>query len=217
MTEAEWLACTDPEPMLAFLAGKASDQVRRLFACACCRRIWHLLADDRSREAVAVAEQFAQGKSTLEELATARVGADQAQAQAKYAEWSAEAEADFCYTAEYCAVSARLCAACAARAAVSVAVSESDGGWDCYQPSPDFEKGLFGKRREGSHIWAAWAVEEEKRSAVYAAQQVGKPALHDLARSVGSEAKAAEAAEQARILRRLVGNPCCEDQRWGAG
>jgi hypothetical protein len=45
MTEAEWLACTQPVPMLGFLRGKASERKLRLFACACCRLVWHLLPE----------------------------------------------------------------------------------------------------------------------------------------------------------------------------
>jgi hypothetical protein len=63
VTEAEWLACTDPTPMLAFLRGKASGRKLRLFACACCRRIWHLLPDRRCGKAIEIAEKVADGKS----------------------------------------------------------------------------------------------------------------------------------------------------------
>jgi hypothetical protein len=60
VTEAEWLACSDPTPMLEFLRGKASDRKLRWFACACCRRIWHLLPKV-VRKAVLAAERCAEG------------------------------------------------------------------------------------------------------------------------------------------------------------
>jgi hypothetical protein len=56
MTEAEWLACTDPTPMLYFLGGEASVRKLSLFACACCRRIRRMLKDGRSRRALEIAE-----------------------------------------------------------------------------------------------------------------------------------------------------------------
>src|SRR5262249_17081188 len=57
MTEAEWLACTEPKPMLEFLRGRASDRKFRLFGCACCRRLWDLLPSDLNRQAVQAIEE----------------------------------------------------------------------------------------------------------------------------------------------------------------
>ncbi len=61
MTEEEWLACDDPAMMLAHVEGSAGDRKLRLFACACCRRLWHLFAEEEGRRAVEVAERFADG------------------------------------------------------------------------------------------------------------------------------------------------------------
>ncbi len=42
MTEAEWLKCADPQPMLEFLLGKATKRKECLFGVGCCQRVAHL-------------------------------------------------------------------------------------------------------------------------------------------------------------------------------
>jgi hypothetical protein len=72
MTETEWLDCISPENMLIELGERASLRKRRLFACACVRRIWPILRDDRFRLVVKVAERFADGRVSAKELDKAR-------------------------------------------------------------------------------------------------------------------------------------------------
>ncbi len=72
MTEAEWLACDDPQAMVAYLCGKPFDRKLRLFGCACCRSVWDLLTEDCFRNAVEVAERFADGNASKKELAEAK-------------------------------------------------------------------------------------------------------------------------------------------------
>jgi len=78
MTEAEWLAFDNPVPMLEFLKGKANSRKMRLFACACCRRLWHRLTDERSRKAVEAAERYADGLIPHAELKRAWTEASEA-------------------------------------------------------------------------------------------------------------------------------------------
>ena len=76
MTEAEWLACTDPTPLLEFLGDRASSRKLRLFAVACCRRIWPLITEAHCREAVEIAERFADGSVTAEVQEAAHLAAE---------------------------------------------------------------------------------------------------------------------------------------------
>src|SRR5581483_1043029 len=98
MNEREWLKCTDPTKMLEFLRGKmasqdnrlpsgmvvqipvypeckVSDRKMRLFSCACGRRVWHLLSDNRSRMAIEITERFVDGLATQEEYLEATAAA----------------------------------------------------------------------------------------------------------------------------------------------
>ena len=72
------------------------EKIAREFACWCVRNtpvgddktVWDLLEDERSKNAVIVAENLARGKATKEELAAARAAAwAAARAAAGYAAW----------------------------------------------------------------------------------------------------------------------------------
>src|SRR5262245_21001555 len=72
MDEKEWNECQDPQRMLDFLrtTNRASERKLRLFTCACCRRLWHLASEARSRRAIAIAERYADGLASKEEVGT---------------------------------------------------------------------------------------------------------------------------------------------------
>ncbi len=75
MTEAEWLTCADPSPMLSHGLSRMSDRKRRLFAVACCRRIEGSLEVIPRGSALEVAERFADGFATDSERSESRKAA----------------------------------------------------------------------------------------------------------------------------------------------
>jgi hypothetical protein len=89
MTEAEWLTSDDPETMLHSPGVKLSERKLRLFACACCRRIWDLIKDSSCRQAVEMAEAAAEGVLGLEALADIHTAAQNNKPLYADASWAA--------------------------------------------------------------------------------------------------------------------------------
>jgi hypothetical protein len=72
MTEPEWLTSTDPTPMLEFLRGKATNRKLRLFAVACCQSfLGKVRVSPRAKQAIEVAERYADGRASVAELNSA--------------------------------------------------------------------------------------------------------------------------------------------------
>lgn len=76
MTEQEWLVCEDPRQMIfhAFTPALALRQ----FSVSCCRRLTHLLFDQRSLTLLDTIEQFACGKQSIDQWRAARSQASDA-------------------------------------------------------------------------------------------------------------------------------------------
>jgi hypothetical protein len=68
MTETEWLTCVEPRAILFLRAARLSDRKKRLYLVACCRSIWSCIKVEKSKEAVSVAERFADGLASESEL-----------------------------------------------------------------------------------------------------------------------------------------------------
>jgi hypothetical protein len=79
MSENDWLTWWDAFDLLSWCEddeARLSERKLRLFAVACCRTIWPLLAEDLSRRAVKVAEAFADDQTSQEELQAVRSAAE---------------------------------------------------------------------------------------------------------------------------------------------
>jgi len=128
---AAWVACDNPQWMIwALVQLKVPDAQLRKLACrfvretplADGRTVWDLLTDERSRNAVEVAERYAECDATDSELATARAAAWAAWAAARAA--ARDAARDAAGAAAWAAwAAARAAARDAARDAAGTAQS----------------------------------------------------------------------------------------------
>jgi hypothetical protein len=77
--EAEWASCEVPRLMFLDFEDRGNQGLisreLRLFACACCRHIASLMPDQRSSQAVDVAERYADGNASRDELNAAYAAA----------------------------------------------------------------------------------------------------------------------------------------------
>jgi hypothetical protein len=106
--------------------GVLTNRELRLFACWSVRQVWFLLTDERSRNAVEVAERYAEGMATAAELAAAREAAGAAWAAARAAALAAEVARAAAWAAEVAAWAAARAAALAAEVAAEAAAEAAE-------------------------------------------------------------------------------------------
>jgi hypothetical protein len=126
----EWLI------WVATRRGVLTDKELRLFAVFCVRSVEHLLTDQRSKNAIEVAERFVNGDATDEELAAAWSDArDAAWAEACVAAVSGVRSSAHAAWAAYAAAYAT----CAAAYAAKAACIESQASWLRANTRPSFD------------------------------------------------------------------------------
>ena len=78
MNEAEWLSAPNVFSLLFYLRDQNGNDPRRLrlFGCACCRRVWHLLQLDAARRIVELTEAYADGEVGITHLQAAYASVD---------------------------------------------------------------------------------------------------------------------------------------------
>lgn len=113
MTVQEWLDCNDPDQMLECLQDRASERKLRLFAVACCRRIWTVVGNS-CRYLGELTERYADGKVNQAALLVARDAAHNSDWTARGAFKEAAALADMAAAAGEAACNAATAAADAA-------------------------------------------------------------------------------------------------------
>ena len=153
----DWLVWIATRP------GVLTDKELRLFAVFCARQVQHLLTDPRSIDAIDVAERFAHGEASAEELAAASVAVRDALSVAARAAANDVARAAL---RDALSVAARAAARAALRDAVRDAVR--DAAWAA--ASDALRAAAVSVAVRDAVSVAAWAATSDARdAAIYAA------------------------------------------------
>lgn len=115
MTEQEWFDYKHVMYLLGVVQDRCGERKLRLFALACCRRVEHLMPDDRSRQALQFLEQWVDGSPRVRPPRGRPAAENNARAATEEAEEVADATID---PADYLARLAERKAAWAAHYAI---------------------------------------------------------------------------------------------------
>jgi hypothetical protein len=101
MTEEDWWKCIDARAMLVCGLLRTSPRKLRLFAVACCRACPRLLSDPSHRRDIDLAERFADGAASQQELEAAHLRVNSLACRLNVGDMT---EADICQMADVTAV-----------------------------------------------------------------------------------------------------------------
>jgi hypothetical protein len=227
MTPEEWERCDDPGKMLGVLrevardralreqfipgdTGRVGDRQVRLFAAACCRQLWPVLTDPRSRAGVEGAERCGEDAATAEAMqalhraageaatgapdlydgpnddhkAAAQPWLDTGADRGGAARWKAALAGQYAAHAAYCAAATAGYACRAWRGEVK----DCGGAWTCGMKTADWaaEAAAVWSGKVDAALVARWLVEESKEAAeaFIAARRSAKAIQADLLRDI---------------------------------
>jgi hypothetical protein len=154
------------DALWCFRAVIGHDREIRQYMVWCARQVQHLMTDPRSLNALDVAERFANGLATQEELAAARAAGDAA--------WDAAGGAGDAGDAALAALAARNAALAAVRAAWAATVSTLAAAWTAIGSAEDVA--LAARDAAWTARDAAWTAALAAKGAAKAAGAAGDAA-----------------------------------------
>lgn len=205
MTESEWLTTDDVVVMLGRVLSTVSYRKVRLFSTNCCRHIWRLLVDNRSRRAVEAADRYADELASASELASAYSDARAVCEEAGQAKYKEEFQT-YPYTNRMTLVRAQLYAAKAALVAVSPLAKEPYQLFEFPKKSPVRRL----SEDEGASGWSRFAAAAEAEFLSFtpiSEQRDVFEVAHEIWGQAKYSAECQEMAFQVALLHDIIGNP----------